>query len=106
MEYCYEIYKNEPNTERSGRAIFLLSEMADWRFVRWARELMENPHTRWNALVALEQVLAGPLGDEGIELAKELLAQAEIDSDERLRERAVEIHKRLAAEPHLKHLGL
>jgi hypothetical protein len=106
MEYCYEIYKNEPDTERAGRAIYLLVKMADWRFVRWARELMEDPNTRWNATVALEQVLAGPLGDEGIELAKELLAQAEADPDERLRERAVEIHKRLAADPNLEHLGL
>jgi hypothetical protein len=106
MEYCYEIYRNEPNTERAGRAIFLLSEMADWRFVRWARELMEDGNTRWNTVVALERVLEGPLGDEGIELAKELLEQAETDSDQRLRERAIEIHKRLAANPCLKHLGL
>jgi hypothetical protein len=57
-------------------------------------------------VVALERVLEGPLGDEGIELAKELLEQAETDSDQRLRERAIEIHKRLAANPCLKHLGL
>lgn len=106
MEYCYEIYKNEPNTERAGRAIFLLSEMADWRFMRWARELVEDSNTRWNAVVALEQVLDGPLGDEGIDLAKELLAKAEADPDDRLRERATEIHKRLASNPYLKHLGL
>jgi hypothetical protein len=106
MEYCYEIYKNEPNTQRAGLAIFLLSEMADWRFMRWARELVEDSNTRWNAVVALEQVLEGPLGDEGIDLAKKLLAQAETDADQRLRERAVEIHKRLASKPYLKHLGL
>ena len=106
MEYCYEIYKNEPNTERAGRAIFLLSEMADWRFMRWARELMDDSRTRWNTVVALEQVLKGALGDEGIALAKELLAEAETDNDQRLREREVEIHKRLAANPFLKHLGL
>jgi hypothetical protein len=106
MEYCYEIYKNEPNTERAGRAIFLLSEMADWRFTRWARELMEDNNTSWNALVALEQVLEGPLGDKGIDMAKELLAKAEAAPDQRLRERAAEIHKRLASNPCLKHLGL
>jgi hypothetical protein len=106
MEYCYEIYKNEPNTERAGRAIFLLSEMADWRFMRWACELVENSNSRWNAVVALEQVLEGPLGDEGIDLAKKLLAQAETDADQRLRERAVKIRKRLASNPSLKHLGL
>jgi ferredoxin len=33
--------------------------------------------------------------------AKKLLAQAETDSDQRLRERALEIHKRLAANQHL-----
>ncbi|MFC5863242.1 hypothetical protein ACFPT7_13135 [Acidicapsa dinghuensis] len=106
MEYCYEIYKNEPSTERAGRAIFLLSEMADWRFMRWARELVEDSTTRWNAVVALEQVLARPLGEEGIDLAKELLAKAEEDPDQRLRERAAEIHARLAANPYLEHLGL
>ena len=67
---------------------------------------MEDRNTRWNTVVALEQVLNGPLGDDGIALAKKLLAEAETDSDERLRERAVEIHKRLAANPFLQHLGL
>lgn len=80
MEYCYEIYKKEPNTERAGLAIFLLSEMADWRFMRWARELMDDSKTRWNTVVALEQVLEGPLGDDGIALAKELLGEAETES--------------------------
>jgi hypothetical protein len=106
MEYCYEIYKKEPNTDRAGRAIFLLSEMADWRFMQWARELMDDERTRWNTVVALEQVLEGALGDEGIALAKELLAEAEADPNEMLRERAVKIHERLAANPYLKHLGL
>lgn len=106
MEYCYEIYKNEPNTDQADRAIFLLSEMADWRFMRWARELMDGTRTRWNTVVALEQVLEEALGDEGIALAKELLAEAEADPREMLRERAKKIHKRLAANPYLKHLGL
>lgn len=106
MEYCYEIYRNEPNSDRSDRAIFLLSEMADWRFMRWARELMDDSRTRWNTVVALERVWEGPLDDEGIDLAKELLARAESDADQSLRERALEIHKRLAANPFLKHLAL
>jgi len=106
MEYCYEIYKKEPDTQRAGLAIFLLSEMADWRFMRWARELMDDNRTRWNTVVALEQILEGPLGDEGISLAKELLAEAETDPDQKLRERALEIHKRLASNPRLGHLGL
>lgn len=106
MEYCYEIYKKEPNSKRAGLAIFLLSEMADSRFMRWARELMDDSSTRWNTVVALEQVLEGPLGDEGIALAKELLAEAEADPDQALRERAIEIHKRLASNPRLGHLSL
>jgi len=106
MEYCYEIYKKEPNTERADRAIFLLSEMADSRFMQWARELMDDRRARWNTVVALEQILEGALGDEGIALAKELLAEAEADPHEMLRERAITIHKRLAANPYLRHLGL
>lgn len=108
MEYCYEIYKKEPDTHRAGAALFLLSEMADWRFMQWAREFMEdsNSGVRWNALCALGQVLQGPLGDEGIAVAKELLVKAETDPDQRLRERAVEIHKQLASDPHLRNLGL
>jgi hypothetical protein len=108
MEYCYEIYKMEPNTQRAGRAVFLLSEMADSRFMRWAREFMEdsNDSVRWSALIALGQVLQGPLGDEGITLAKELLANAESDHEQRLRERAIEIRKQLASDPRLSHLEL
>jgi HEAT repeat protein len=100
MEYCYEIYKREPNTQRAELAVLLLSEMADWRFMRWAREFMEdsNHGVRWNALIALGQVLQGPLGDEGTALAKELLAKAETDNDQRVRERAIEIRKQLASE--------
>jgi len=59
-----------------------------------------------DTVVALEQILEGALGDEGIALAKELLAEAEADPNERLRERATEIHKRLALNPYLEHLGL
>jgi hypothetical protein len=76
MEYCYEIYKNEPNTERADRAILLVSEMADSRFMRWARELMNDRRTRWNTVVALEQVLEGALGDEGIALAKRAVGRS------------------------------
>ena len=57
-------------------------------------------------LIALEQVLGGALGDEGIDLAKKLLAQEETDPDQRLRDRAVETHKRLASNPYLEYLGM
>jgi len=82
--------------------------MADARFVQWARELMEdsNKSVRWNALAALEQVLRGPLGDDEIAVAKELLVSAETDPDEGYRERAKEIRERLASDPFLRHLGL
>jgi hypothetical protein len=108
MEYCYEIYKKEPNTHRAGAAVFLLSEMADWRVLPWIREFMEdsNDSVRWNGLVAVGQILEGPLNDDGIALAKELLAKAESDREERLRERATEIRQRLASDPRLKHLEL
>ena len=101
-------YKREPNTRRAELAVFLLSEMADWRFIRWAREFMEdsNDSVRWNALITLGQVLQGPLGDEGIAFAKELLAKAKTDNDQRMRERAIEIRKQLASDPRLRHLEL
>jgi len=108
MEYCYEIYKNEPNTQRAERAIFLLTQLANGHFLRWAREFMEdnNFSIRWCATVALERVLEGPLDDEETALTKELLAKAEEDFEPKLRERALEIHKRLASNPSLKHLDL
>ena len=83
---------------RAAAAVFLLSEMADSRVLPWVREFMEdgNASVRWNALIALGQVLQGPLGDEGIALAKELLAKAETDHEQRLRERAIEIREQLA----------
>lgn len=82
--------------------------MADWRFMRWARELMEdgNDSVRWSVTVALEQVLTGPLGDEGIAVARELLAKAQADDNQQLRERATEIRHRLASDPDLRHLEL
>jgi HEAT repeat protein len=100
IEYCYEIYKTEPHTQRAEAAVFLLSEMADFRILRWVREFMEDSDesVRWNGLIALGRILQGPLGDEGIALAKELLARAETDHDERLRARATEIRKQLAAD--------
>jgi len=108
MEYCYEIYKNEPNTERAGLAVGLLSKMADSRFMQWARELMEDgdESVRWSTLIALERVLRGAVGDEGIALAKELLAKAENDREPRLRERAGEIREGLASDPQLDYLEM
>lgn len=108
MEYCYDIYKKEPNTDRAGAAVFLLAKMADSRVLQWIPEFMEdnNDNVRWNGMIAVGQILEGPLDDDGIALAKELLAKAEADSYDRLRERAAEIRKRLASDPRLSHLEL
>jgi hypothetical protein len=108
MKRCYEIYKEEPGSQRAGAAIFLLSKMADSRVLPWLREFMEdgNEGIRWNGLMALGMMLAGPLGDDGIAIGKELLIQAESDPYVPLRERAREIRHRLASDPRLGHLGL
>jgi hypothetical protein len=108
MERCYEIYKKEPTSHRAGAAVFLLAEMADSRALPWVREFMEDNSDgiRWNGLMALQNILAGPLGDAGIATAKELLTKAESDADERLRDRAREIRHRLASDPGLSHLEL
>jgi hypothetical protein len=108
MERCYEIYKREPASDRACAAVFLLAEMADSRVLPWVCEFLEdgNDGIRWNGLMALRMILEGPLGDEGIATAKELLTKAESDSDERLQERAREIRHQLASDPRLSHLEL
>jgi hypothetical protein len=80
--------------------------MADSRVLPWAREFLEDSkdRIRWNGLMGLRMILEGPLGDEGIATAKELLTKAESDSDERLQERAREIRHQLASDPSLRHL--
>jgi len=42
MNYCYEIYKTEPNTRRSSAAVFLLYEVADSRVLPWIAEFLED----------------------------------------------------------------
>jgi len=108
MNYCYEIYKTEPNTRRSGAAVFLLCEVADLRVLPWVAEFLGDANTtvRWNGVMALENIPVGPLGDDGIATAKQLLAKAESDSDEGVREKAKEIRIRLASDPSVRHLGL
>lgn len=109
MNYCYEIYKNEPDTRRAGAAVFLLYEMADDRVLPWVAEFLEDASmtVRWNGVMALQNILAGPLDDDGIALAKQLLARARSsDPDERVREKATEVHNRLASTPSLRHLCL
>ena len=108
MERCYEIYKSAPASHPAGAAVFLLAEMADSRALPWVGEFLEdsNEGIRWNGLMALRMILEGPLGDAGIATAKDLLTKAESDSDQRLRERAIEIRRQLASDPRLRHLEL
>jgi hypothetical protein len=99
MERCYEIYKSDPASYRAGAALFLLAEMADFRVLPWVSEFLDdrNQGIRWNGLMALRNIFEGPMGDEDIAVAKGLLAKAESDCDQRLRERAIEIRQQLAA---------
>jgi HEAT repeat protein len=108
MNYCYEIYKSEPNTRRSGAAVFLLYEMADRRVLPWVAEFLEdaNMDVRWNGVMSLQNILSGPLDDVGIASAKKLLAKAQSDADEKVRQLARKVHVRLASDPSLRHLGL
>jgi hypothetical protein len=108
MERCYEIYKGEPASARACAAVFLLAEMADSRILPWVSEFLEdcNEGIRWSGLKALQMILRGPLGDEGIATAKDLLTKAESDSNVRLQERARETRRQLASDPGLSHLEL
>lgn len=108
MKRCYEIYKTDPASNRAGAAVFLLAEMADSRVLPWVSEFLEDSSRgiRWNGLMALRTILIGPLGDAGIETARELLTKAESDSDQQLQERAREIRHQLASDPRLGHLEL
>ena len=108
MNRCYEIYKTEPGSHRAGTAVFLLYEMADYRILPWIREFIEDEsHTiRWNGLMALSPILSGPVNDDHIALAKELLSKAESDSDDRIRDQAAKIRQRLKSDPSLRYLNL
>lgn len=108
MNYCFEIYKTEPNTRRSDAAVFLLYEIADGRILPWVAEFLEDASmtVRWNGVMALQNILASPLDDDGIATAKNLLAKAQADNDERVRQQATEVRIRLASDPTLRHLAL
>jgi hypothetical protein len=101
-------YKTDPASSRAAAAVFLLAEIADSRVLPWVREFLDDEYEsiRWNGLMALRMILEGPLGDEGIDTAKELLTKAESDSDQRLQERAREIRHQLRSNPRLRHLEL
>lgn len=91
MERCYEIYKTEQDSERANRAVFLLASFAETEALPWVREFLHHKdrNIRWNGLMVLRTILAGPMGDAAIATAKELLDVAATDSDPKLRERAL-----------------
>ena len=99
MERCYEVYRAEADTENAMLAIFLLAGIADFRALPWVSEFLNDKSSgiRWNGLMVLRTILEGPLGDEGIATARELLKIAESDSDLELCQRAKEIKSQFSS---------
>jgi hypothetical protein len=95
MNRCFEIYKTEHGTDRACSAVYLLGSMADDKALPWVREFLEdtNKAVRLNGLRVLQYILYGPLNDEEVATAKELLEFAEMDPDEFVRERAESIRR-------------
>lgn len=95
MNRCFEIYKAEPRTERACSAVFLLGSMANEKALPWVREFLEDASqvVRLNGLRVLQYILYGPLNDKEMAVATELLANAEMDSDAYVRERAQSIRQ-------------
>lgn len=106
MNYCYEIYKTEPNTRRSGAAVFLCMKWPTR--VYCPAEFLDDATitVRWNGVMALQNILSGLLGDDEITPAKQLLIKAESDTDERVREKARVVRNLLASDPSFRNLGL
>jgi hypothetical protein len=95
MERCYEVYKANAGTESSNIAVGLLSTIADVHALQWVREFLDDssPNIRWHGLLVLQSILYGPLGGSSERLALELLQKAELDADQKVKERALEIRK-------------
>jgi hypothetical protein len=95
MNRCFEIYRTEPGTDRACSAVFLLGSMANDKALPWVREFLEdsNQAVRLNGLRVLQCILYGPLNDEEMAKARELLAKAEMDSDAFVRERAQSVRQ-------------
>jgi HEAT repeat protein len=108
MEHCYQIYKANPNSSRANRAVYLLSEIAESEALPMMAEIINDPdfNHRWHCVIAMEQILSGPIDDEEIEIAKAILSKGESDTSPRLRERAAEIRERLKNNPRLDYLNL
>ena len=104
MERCYEIYKTEPGSRNACSAVFLLGSFAGDEALPWVREFLDDADRliRLNGVGVLRRILAGPLGDRDSELAGELLAKGESDSDAEVRERTRQVRADLP--PHNAHL--
>jgi HEAT repeat protein len=69
--------------------------MADDKALPWVREFLKDADkaVRLNGLRVLQYILYGPLNDQEMEAAKNLLEIAEMDPDAFVRERAQSIRK-------------
>lgn len=103
MERCYEIYKTEPRTERAARALFLLAGIADDRALPWIVEFFNDDwdNARWHGLVALQNILYGPLNDEDLATVQTLLRKGASDVEPRLKERATKVLEQLTSYTYL-----
>jgi hypothetical protein len=97
MERCYEIFKTEADLNRRAGAVFLLSSFADIEAMPWIRDFLSDSEKviRWNGLHVLSYILYGPIGDEPIALARELLQIADTDPDADIRELASKVRLQL-----------
>lgn len=95
MDRCFEIYITEPGTGRAGSAVFLLGCMADERALPWVRRFLEDSDkwVRLNGLRVLQNILYGPLDDEDLATAKELLERTGADPDPLVQERALSMRQ-------------
>jgi len=105
MQRCYEIYKNEPGTDRGRSVVYLLASMADETALPWVGELLDDPDEsiRWNGLAVLQNILYGHLGDDTAVASIALLEKAASIPDARLRERALKILAELKSDPEYSH---
>lgn len=91
MNRCYEKYHSESNVQRKCLAIGLLGDIGDSRAGGWIREFLSSPDIdiQRSAADTLEQMVwRKRLNREQVE---ELVAVAEVHTNEHVRRRAVEI---------------
>ena len=98
MQRCHEIFKTERDRDRAASAVFVLAFCADADVLPWVLEFLQDEHkiVRLNGLMVLRNVLYGPVGDDGIVTAKEILQRAEQDPDADIQKLANEIRRQLS----------